>query len=226
MFFVNTLQPDILPDPRRIHLLSDIEFQSSLDYNEIIDITNSPYSDENWAKLSYFVTKSSLRPYFSEHIGRIADRKIANGEWLIDKTSVNCLLNETYLRMPAVCDWTRQFLFFKSDNFVGSLGIYALNLSMGASNLMALRQIANISQFELVSNSPFNRFMVAIQKENCWELAFGEILPLNTPKTYTKARRVKISLFKEPSKFFFELLCGGKVTNILYDEYRISVRMY
>ncbi|MFG6497281.1 hypothetical protein P8610_18100 [Fictibacillus sp. UD] len=190
-----------------------------------MDITNSPYSNKGWCQLSYFVTKESLRPYYNEHIGRIADRKIANGEWLIDKTSDNCLFYETYLRMPSVCDWTRQFLFFSPDEFLGSLGVYAIKLSSDISENMALRWIAKVAQYQLVSDSPFNRFMVAIQKEKYWEFAFGEVLPLIGPKSLIKARRIKISLFKEPSKFFYELLSGGKAYNILHDEYEISVRL-
>jgi hypothetical protein len=225
MFFVNTVEPNTPLDPSRIHLLRDINFQSPLTFDEIMNITNSPYSNENWSKLSYFVTKNSLRPYFDEHMGRIAERKIVTGEWIIDETSVNCLFYETYLRMPTVCDWTRQFIFFTTDNFLGSLGIYAINLSIDLSEDMALKQIANVAQHQLVSNSPFNRFMVAIQKGSSWELAFGEILPTVAPKKYTKARKVKISLFKEPSKFLHELLRGGKVNNILHEEYEFSVRI-
>lgn len=226
MVFVNTFQADSPPEPRRIHLLKDIELQSSLTFDEIMDITNSPYSNEHWSKLSYFVSKGSLRPYYYENLGRIVDRNIAKGDWVIDETSVNCLFYETYLRQPRVSDWTRQFLFFTPDNFLGSLAIYALNLSMGVSDNMALKQIANAAQHQLVSNSPFNRFMVAIQKENTWELAFGEILPMVVPKKYTKARKVKISLFKEPSQFFHELLSGGKVSNIHHEEYEIKVRIF
>ncbi|AYV72911.1 hypothetical protein M1D49_00335 [Bacillus sp. PK3-056] len=225
MCFVKTLQQEVHPDPSRVNLLRGIELRSSLTFVEIMDITNSPYSNENWSKLSYFVSKGSFRPYSNDDLGRIIERKIANGDWLIEDTSVNGLFYETYLRMPTVCDWTRQFLFFTPDDFVGSIGIYALNLSTDISEHMALKQIANVAQYQIVSNSPFNRFMVAIQKENHWEFVYGEILPMITPKNYTKSRRVKISLFKEPSKFFNELLRGGMVKNIPHDEYVISVRI-
>ncbi|UGB29965.1 hypothetical protein [Metabacillus sp. B2-18] len=225
MFFVNTVEPDNTPNPSRIHLLRGIELQNPLTFDEITDITNTPYSNENWSKLAYFVTKSSLRPFYHENLGRIVEQHIARGDWIINDMSVNCLFYETYFRMPSVCDWTRQFLFFTTDDFLGSLGIYALNLSTDASEYMALRQIAKVAQNQLVSNSPFNRFMVAIQRQNYWGFAFGEILPTMTPRMYTNARRVKISLFKEPSKFFYELLSGGMVNNILHEEYEIRIRI-
>lgn len=225
MFFVNHAEPHRNPDSSRIHLLTDISYEKSLTFEEIMDITNSLYSNENWSKLSYFVTRGSLRPYDNEHIGRIAERNIAKGDWIVDEKSVNCLFYETYLRMPTVCDWTSHFLFFTLDNFLGSMGIYALNLSTDISEHMAVKQIANVAQYQIVSNSPFNRFMVAIQKENHWEFAYGEILPMITPKNYTKSKRVKIFLFKEPSKFLYELLSGGMVKNIPHDEYVISVRI-
>lgn len=225
MSFVNSVESYRQPNSSRVHLLTGIELEKSLMFDEIMDITNSPYSNENWSRLSYFVTKGSLRPYENEQIGRIAERNIAKGDWIIDGKSVNCLFYETYLRMPTVCDWTRHFLFFTPDDFVGSIGIYALNLSTNISEHMALKQIANVAHHLTVSNSPFNRCMIAIQRESHWELAFGEILPTVVPKNYIKSRKVKISLFKEPSIFFHELLSGGMAKNILHDEYEVSVRI-
>lgn len=225
MSFVNSVEPYGKPDSSRVHLLTGLELEDSLTFEKIMDLTNSPYSNENWSKLSYFVTKSSLRPYDNEHIGRIADRKIAKGDWIIDEMSVNCLFNETYLRMPTVCDWTRHFLFFTLDDFLGSMGIYAMNLSTNVTMLMAVRQLTNIAQYHLISNSPFNRFMIAIQRESHWELAFVEVLPTVVPDKYINSRKVRISLFKEPSKFFYELLSGGKAKNILHDEYELRVKI-
>lgn len=225
MPFVNSVEPYRKPDSNRVRLLTGLELEKPLMFDEIMGITNSPYSNENWSRLAYHVSRHSIRPYYNEHIGRIADRNIAEGEWIIDATSVNCLFYKTSLRMPSVCDWTRQFLFFTSDNFLGSLEIYALQLSTDTSEHMALRQIAKVAQYQLVSNSPFHRFMIAIQKENNWELAFGYILPTMIPSNYIRSRKVKISLFTEPSTFFHELLNGGKANNTLHDEYELRVEI-
>lgn len=224
MFFANTIKPDTLLEPRRCSLLRGIDFQKELTFEEIRDIANSPYSNENWSKLSYFVCKSSIRPYHNDDLGKIVERNITNRDWMIDEMSVNCLLYETSLRMPTVCDWTRHFSFFTSDNFIGSIGIYALQLSTNTSEHLAIKQIANIAQYQLNTNSPFNRFLVAIQKEDNWEIAFGDILAAVTPRKYVKARKVKITLCKEPSKFFNEFLGGGRINNIIHEEFEIRVR--
>jgi hypothetical protein len=225
MFFVDSKQRYMSPESSRVHLIRDINLLNPMTYDEIMDITKSPYSNESWSKLAYNVSKSSFRPYYNEDLGKIADRNIAKGNWLIDETSVNCLFYETYLRMPSVCDWTRHFMYFTEDNFLGSLGIYALQLETDVSENMALRHVANIAQYQLVSKSPFNRFMVAIHRDKSqWELAYGYIVEEHTPLWMCKSRRVRISWFKEPSKFFKELLSGGIVNNIHYEEYEVSVR--
>lgn len=223
--FLNSVEPYRQPETSRIHLLNGVNLQSSLSFDEIMDITNSPYTDESWIRLAYFVSKGQLRRYRNDDIGRIVDRNITRGNWKINGMPVNCIVNETYLRMPSVCDWTRHFLFFMPDDFLGSLEVFSLQLSNDLSEFMALNQIAKLAQYQLVSNSPFNRFIVAIQKENNWEIAFGEIPSVITPKSYTKTRRVKITLFKEPNKLFQELLIGNKTNNLLYDRYEFRVRV-
>jgi hypothetical protein len=225
MFIVNSLQPNISIDPNRIKLLRNATLQSSLTFDEIMDITKSPYTDETWVQLVYFLSKHKLRPYYNNVIGKIADQKIANGDWIIDEMSVNCLLFETYLRMPSVCDWTRHFLYFNSSSFLGLFDVYSLNLSTDVSEHMALKQISHISQHQLQNNSPFQRFMVAIQKIDRWELALGEILPINVPIKFVKSRRVRITVFNDPSRFFHELLRRGKANNIPHKEYEIAVRI-
>jgi hypothetical protein len=66
---------------------------------------------------------------------------------------------------------------------------------------------------------------VAIQKEKRWELAFGEILPTMVPRMYIESRKVRISIFNDPSQFFHELLRGGEAYNISHNEYEVDVRI-
>lgn len=226
MFFVNTNDQNIPPKLDRCTLLKDIDYEKELNFEEIMEITNSSYSDNNWSRLAHFMGKKSYRSYQDNQMNKIIKTMFSNSDILANQAHVNCLFYNTYLRIPSVCDWTRHFSFFISDYFIGSLDIYAMQLSMDASDYFAVRQIANIAQNQINTNRPFLRFMVAIVKEDKWELAFCFIeKEKNLPKHFIKARKIKIQWFKKPAKFFDEILRGGNVFNIPNEEFIVKVRV-
>ncbi len=208
----------------QVHFLgSELE---PLSFNKMLEITSQSYTDKEWCKLAYSVSKSGLQSYTNEQMTKIVNHKKSDGSWNFNDKVVNCLFYETSLRHPGVSAWTKEFKFFTGlgSRFLGAVGVNTIHLEADVSEGMMLRRVGDLVQYTLLSESPFNRLLIALHKPNCddWELVYAEAI-INP--YVNRSRPVNISYFSRPSEFFKALLSGEKLNSVEHKRYEVRVRV-
>lgn len=237
---LRAIPPYKIPDDEAVHFLkTDFE---QLTFDEMNELAAAPYRDENWVKLAYSVSFTVFQPYFDQGFAGIMKRKItasqtgySDSRAISTVSSVNCLYFDTSFRSPGTCDWSREFKFFSGKHFLRGIGVYAINLTSDFGKLLAITSIAryyiqgrNKSNVQNESNSshkrgnifdrqsgdPFNRMLVAVIKQDKWEIAFVQI------KEFADTRTCKVTTTwcHNPSEFFHALTRGMEVKDIKSDQ--------
>ncbi|SFM42503.1 hypothetical protein SAMN03159341_13239 [Paenibacillus sp. 1_12] len=217
--------PYKLPDDAKVQFLKvDLE---ALITDEMIELSETPYEDGNWVRLAYSVSTTAFRPYVDENFAGIIERKSADSKHAFSSnttistaTPVNCLYFDTSHRSPGTCDWSREFKFFKGSHFLGGIGIYAIKLTFDSSVHDKLRSITRIAQYNLQSGNPFKRMLIAVIKQDSWEIAFVQSkIPISPPSSKPNNCRVDISLFRDPSPFIRAISSNLRINDIEHEKH-------
>lgn len=221
--FLNTVEPYTPPMDNQVQLL--VENLNLLEYDELIDLSKMPYTDDNWSKIAFSVSKSILCSYEDEDFSAIVKKKISKGHWSFNNEVINCLIYNTSIRQPGAFDFSHGFKYIAENSFIGGTGIYTIYIQdPNISNNMLLRQIANLTQYHVLSGNPFNRLLIALSRPNTasWEVVFVE----SVYNQYVQnSRLIKILWFKNPSDFFKSILSGQQVGNVEREQFEARIRV-
>ncbi|CAM3469562.1 MULTISPECIES: hypothetical protein [Paenibacillus] len=222
--YLKAIPPYKLPTDTSVHFLKTNLEQMTFD--EMSELAAALYRDENWVKLAYSVSITAFRPYIDESFAEIVERKSAVSQFdysdcniVSPVSAINCLYFDTSYRSPGICDCSREFKFFSGEHFLGGIGVYAINLSSDSTSGDKLRSITSIARYCLQSGNPFNRLLIAVVKQDKWELAFAQVKLLLPPVAKTRSCKVTTTLFHDPVDFFRAILSGMKLENIEHEQH-------
>lgn len=219
-----------LPSVSQVFFLDGFD-QGAVTADEMIGLSLSPYEDCSWSRLAYSVAHTAFRRYIDEDFARIVQRKsVSTHNHYQEDTSINniapvkCLFFNTSFRSPGTCDWSCEFKFYSGTLFFGGIGVFTVQLTPYCSERGKLRSISRIAQYSLLSGNTTKRLLIAIVKQDGWEVAFAQMtFPLTPPYLEQITCRIKISLFREPSSFVRAITSGLKVSEVEHEEHNTKV---
>ncbi|MED1746646.1 hypothetical protein [Brevibacillus borstelensis] len=219
-----------LPSVSQVFFLDGFD-QGSITADEMIGLSLSPYGDCSWSRLAYSVAQTAFRQYIDEDFARIVQRKSVcthnhyQEDTLINNIApVKCLFFNTSFRSPGTCDWSREFKYYSGTFFFGGIGVFTIQLTPYCSERGKLLSITRLAQYSLLSGNSSKRLLIAIVKQDGWEIAFANIIfPLTPSYRNEIICRVKITLFKEPSSFIRAITSGLKVNEVDHEEHNTKV---